>query len=207
MDLRKATAWAVLAALAAGVAVAQEPAEPVEGADTRGAAVKQLVEQGNKQMQAARYDAAMEAFEQALALDPRSREARFGLGTTHIQREEFREAIRVLEPMMEQYPDDYFLKNNIAWLYATAKDHSVRNGARAVALAQEALLIAPRDYHVWSTLAEAYYVSGRYERALRAAEEALRLVTESTGDPQNIREYRDQIAKCRKAVEAMSLLE
>jgi len=78
--------------------------------------------------------------------------------------EQYRPALDILEAMTAEFTNDYSLKNNIAWLYATAKDHSIRNSSRAVAYAQEALLINPLDYHIWSTLSEAYYVGTQYDK-------------------------------------------
>lgn len=154
-----------------------------------------------------RMEAAIDAFQQILAADPASRKARFGLGNTYIQIHRYQDALAVLEPMIQEFPEDYALKNNIAWLYATAKDPLVRDGRKAVRYAQESILIAPRDYHVWSTLAEAYYVLGEYEKAYRAAEQALRL-SESMGVGEAAREeYSVQMEKCQRAREAMSVLE
>ncbi|MFH0954276.1 MAG: tetratricopeptide repeat protein [Verrucomicrobiota bacterium] len=150
---------------------------------------------------------AIEAYKRAVELYPSDKRARFGLGTTYIQLERYRDALAVLEPMAEEFAEDYSLKNNIAWLYATAKDHSVRDGAKAVRMAQEALLLAPNDYHVWSTLSEGYYVAGQYDKALRAAEEALKLARLANAGGGSILEYRRQVDKGRKAVQAMSLVE
>lgn len=150
---------------------------------------------------------AVEMFHAVLKKDPANKRARFGLGTAYIQLQNYREALAVLEPMADEFPEDYFLKNNIAWLYATAKDHSIRNGAKAVRYAQEALLIAPKDQHVWSTLSEGYYISGQYDKALRAAEEALKLGMESAAGAEGVEEYRRQVEKNRRASQAMSVLE
>lgn len=103
---------------------------------------------------------------------PRDKEMRLGLGTLFYKLERYTEALAILEPMLVEYPDDYAVKNNLPWLYATAGDPAVRNGQKAISLAQEALLIQPDNYHIWSTLSEACYVAGAYERATRLALEA-----------------------------------
>lgn len=166
-----------------------------------------LVEHGQRLAAEGKLMEAIEIHKQALALDPNDRRARFAMGTSYIQAELYSNALAVLEPLTVEYPKDYFLRNNIAWLYATAKDHRVRDGAKAIRMAQEALLLAPNDYHVWSTLAEGYYVAGQYDRALRAAEEAFRIARQAGATAGNIIEYRRQIDKSRKAVQAMSLVE
>lgn len=169
--------------------------------------VRALVEHAQQLSAQGRLSEALAAMKQAVDLDPKDRRARFGLGTVYIQAEQYSDALAVLEPLTVEYPKDYFLRNNIAWLYATAKDHRVRDGAKAIRMAQEALLLAPNDYHVWSTLSEGYYVAGQYDRALRAAEEALRIAQQAAASAGNIIEYRRQIDKSRKAVQAMSLVE
>lgn len=170
-------------------------------------AIAAEVERGYDQMRMGRLETAIATFNGVLRQDPTNRNARFGIGTVRIQQERYKDALDVLEPMVAEYPQDYFLRNNIAWLYATAKDTSIRDGRKAVKYAQEALLLQPRDYHVWSTLSEGYYVAGQYDRALKAAQEAQNLAQESGGTQENIEEYRRQVEKNTKAVQAMSVIE
>ncbi|NCC50736.1 MAG: tetratricopeptide repeat protein [Spartobacteria bacterium] len=150
---------------------------------------------------------AMNAFERALMEDPSNRDARFGLSTLYIQVKEYALAERMLLDMEKEFPVDYSVKNNIAWLYATASSPVFRNGEKAISVARSALLIAPRDYHVWSTLSEAYYVNGQYEHAQRAAQEAFWLAHAAKAPLSDMHSYRDQLRKCAKAAQAMSLME
>lgn len=169
--------------------------------------ISQLLDKAYKQIDYGAVQDAVAMFNDILKRDPGNKRARFGLGTAYIQMQKYKDALAVLEPMTKEFPEDYFLKNNIAWLYATAKDVSIRNGAKAVRYAQEALLIAPSDFHVWSTLSEGYYISGQYDKALRASEEALKLSLESPTGADEAEEYRRQVEKNRKAAQAMSVLE
>ena len=189
----------------AAPAAASAPAEAA--AATNETEASQMADRAYELSQSGDLAGALDLFRQALAMEPENSRAVFGIGTVYIQMEKYREALAVLEPMSAKKPGDYFLKNNIGWLYATAKDHSIRDGAKAVRMAQEALLVAPADFHVWSTLAEGYYVSGQYDKALRAAEEALRIGVMVQGPGAATDEYRRQVDKCRKAVQAMSVLE
>ena len=150
---------------------------------------------------------AVSLFEKALAQMPANRRGRFGLSTALIQSDKYKEALVILEQMLKETPRDYVLMNNIAWVYATARDVRTRNGARAVALAQDALLINPIDCHVWSTLAEAYFISGRYDKAQRNAEQALRLGQETNADAKLLEQYQLQVERCRKAAESSKILE
>ena len=169
--------------------------------------ISQLVYKAYKRIDYGNMREAIRMFNDVLARDPVNKRARFGLGTAYIQLQQYKDALAVLEPMVKEFPEDYFLKNNIAWLYATAKDFSIRNGAKAVQFAQDALLIAPGDFHLWSTLSEGYYISGKYDKALRAAEVALKLSFDSATGAASVEEYRRQVEKNRKAAQAMSVLE
>lgn len=153
------------------------------------------------------YEEAETLFLKAMDIAPGYKEARFGLGTLYIKTREYENALDLLEALMAEYPNDYFIKNNVAWVYATAEDYSIRDGERAVRLAQDALLSQPGSYHVWSTLSEGYYVIADYEKALRAAEQALRLGQANGASSENMEAYRDQLRKCARARQALSLIE
>jgi Flp pilus assembly protein TadD len=169
--------------------------------------ISRRLDQAYGNMSRGRYQEALAQFRSVLKFDPASHRARFGLGNVMIQLQQFEEARNIFEALVVEQPEDFSLKNNLAWLYATAKDHRIRNGARALELAQDALLLAPTDFHVWSTLAEAYYILGQYSRAQRAAQIALDLASAQKGTERNVEEYRRQTEKCRRAAEAMSIIE
>ncbi len=142
-------------------------------------------------------------FREVLEDNPGSRPALFGLGTVLLRMKEYDEAIRILEPMMEEYPEDFSIFNNLAWLYATATDPDINNPERALNLARKALMLAPRNFHVWNTLSEAHYVSGNYEKAFRIAQQALRLSREQNAPISRQREYQQQVEKARRAHQGM----
>lgn len=179
-------------------------AEPPENLNPE---VEAIVDEALAAMNRGQVDDAITGFRKTLTMDPRHRRARFGIGTALIQMFRYREALDVLEPLAAEFPDDFFVKNNIAWVYATARDLGVRDGAKAVRYAQDALFVAPNSYQVWNTLSEAYYVMGEYERSARAAEEAVRISTAANVAPASVQDYRRQAEKARRAARAMSLVE
>jgi tetratricopeptide (TPR) repeat protein len=146
-------------------------------------------------------EAAISVYERILEIDPTNKVARYVIGHVYIEAKQYALAESTLSKMIEEYPDEFQLKNNLAWLYATAEDPSFRNGKMAIQLAQEAMVIAPYDHHVWSTLSEAYYVTGQYEKAYRAIEQmkmlAIRFGKNLT--PEMVEEYTEQIQKCQRA--------
>lgn len=154
------------------------------------------------------FEAAVDAYERILEIDPSNREARFVVGHVYISAKQYAKAEASLTKLIEEYPDDFQLKNNLAWLYATAEDPAFRDGEQAIRLAQEAMVLAPNDHHVWSTLSEAYYVTGQYEKAYRAIEHMVRVARRYGRNmpPEMLEGYYEQIEKCRRAWDSEKVL-
>ena len=56
-------------------------------------------------------------------------------------------------------------------------------------------------------MSEAYYRNGQYIKAYRAAQQALLLAQEQKADGPRLADYDEQLAKCREAVDAFSLID
>ena len=79
-------------------------------------------------------------------------------------------------------PDSAILENELALIFATAADGSVRNAAQAVRLAERACTLTNRARPKFlATLAAAYAEAGKFSDAVAAAEES-RSLARSTGD-------------------------
>lgn len=156
-----------------------------------------LIARGHDLMMERQWTNAIAALNRALALSPNNEVARFGLSTAYIKAGRHADAAAVLEQLLKDFPENPAVRNNLAWVCARAADPKIRNPARAVSLAQEALIAAPADASIWGTLAEAYYASGRYDRALRVARCALRIGMASR-DP-NQDEMQELYQRCRLA--------
>jgi Flp pilus assembly protein TadD len=78
----------------------------------------------------------------------------------------FRNAIR---------PDYALANNDLAWLLATCADPKFRNSQEAVALAERAVQLTPKDGNYWNTLGAARYRAGDYRGAITALEKAMAL--------------------------------
>ena len=152
------------------------------------------------------YDEVIPELEQILTELPGDRGVRMLLSSAYQQSGRYASAEKLLRELVAEFPNDYTICNNLAWMYATARDPAFRKAGEAVKLARVALVIAPADHHVWSTLSAAYYADGEYERALDAAEQALFQV-QKMGRQENLLTYTDQVDRCRKAVRTMSILE
>jgi tetratricopeptide (TPR) repeat protein len=123
-------------------------------------------------------------FQKALETNPDNVEARSYLGLAFAQKGEVRQAIAQFQRILETNPDHLEVCNNLAWLLATASDSSLRNGAKAVALAQHAAGLAGRDNPaILRTLAAAYAETGNYGEAIATARRALELAVKQKNDP------------------------
>lgn len=142
------------------------------------------------------------AYERILELEPKNIAARNLLSTAYISTKEYAKAEEMLNSLIEESPDNFQLKNNLAWLYATAENPAFRDGQKAIELAQEAMVLAPYDHHVWSTLAEAYYSAGQYERAFRTINHMVE-VGRRFGKgitKEMVESYNKQVRKCKRAL-------
>jgi tetratricopeptide (TPR) repeat protein len=169
--------------------------------------INRWLREGARQMQLQRFDKAVATFEQVIAREPENLQARFGLGTALIKLDKPREALVVLEKLAADHPSDFTTLNNLAWLYATTTSTEVRKPARAVELAQQATFLAPDNVHVWSTLAESHYAAGNYQRAYRAALQAVELSRQLPLPEDKQEDYWNLAERCRKAAAALSVVE
>ncbi len=78
-------------------------------------------------------------------------------------------AFRLYRRLLERFPDDAGLKNNIAWIRLHSTDPSIRDLDRALEEAREAVFARPSDPNIWNTLAEVYLARGDREKARRRA--------------------------------------
>ncbi|MFB0521407.1 MAG: M48 family metalloprotease [Desulfatiglandales bacterium] len=107
-----------------------------------------------------------------LTESPENVEIYRGLAYIYHRRENPAKAQWAYENILKLNPDDGLALNNLAWILATAKDASLLDYPRALALAKRAVGIE-RSPTFLDTLAEAYYVNGFHEQALQTIKEAL----------------------------------
>jgi tetratricopeptide (TPR) repeat protein len=129
------------------------------------------------------WDAAIVCYRQATKIDPRSADACADLGMAYLKKGETREAMDSWQQALAINPGQLSVLNNLAWLLATATDPSLRDGARAVALATQASqLSAGGNPVILHTLAVAYAAEGNYRQAATTARRALELASSQKKD-------------------------
>ena len=130
-------------------------------------------------------DEAIAHFQQALRLQPNLAEAHNGLANALLRKGRVAEAVTHYEAAVTAVPNHPYLLNNLAWVLATCPDATIRNGARAVQLAQKAeQLSGGKDPILLGTLAAAYAETSQFTQAVATAQSALALATAQTNAPQ-----------------------
>jgi tetratricopeptide (TPR) repeat protein len=138
---------------------------------------------GNALASEGQLDEAIAHLRKALKFKPNYARAYSSLGLVFFQKGEIKEAIGTWEGGLEVKPDQADVQNNLAWLLATAPDASLRNGTKAVALAERAShLNGGSNAPVLHTLAAAYAEVGRFGDARTTAQRALDLAVAQKND-------------------------
>lgn len=122
------------------------------------------------------FEAAAVHYGAALRHRPDYAQAQYGLGLALLGLGRTREAVERLSMTVERWPDYAEALTTLAWTLATSDDPAVRDGARAVALAQRASeLSGGESPQALDTLAAAYAESGDFEKATQTARQAVTL--------------------------------
>jgi len=123
-----------------------------------------------------KFKDAEEDFGKALILDPRLTNALAYRGLCREKSGNEKGALEDYTRAIQQQPDDVSLQNNIAWLYATAKDAAVRDNVKALVHASRAAALSKeKNATVLDTLARAYFVNGKAKEAAETEKKALEL--------------------------------
>ena len=134
------------------------------------------VKLGEFLMQQGRGDEAVAQWKQAIKLRPDDAVAYYNLGTAASQSGRVAEAVAYYEQALDLDPDQVEADNKLAWILATSPLPVLRNGPRAVALAQHANQLARgRNLGVLGTLAAALAEAGRFPEAVATLRQALPL--------------------------------
>lgn len=163
-----------------------------------------LMDAGVQYADEGEYAEAERAYLRALEADPNNADIRFRLSTLYIQMKQYAKAVALLEVLTKEFPENPAFHNNLSWVYATGGE--MKNGRLALRHAREAILSTPVQASLWNTLAEAYYVSGQYDKALRASEYAIALLTFQRAAEKEIAPFEEQRAKIQRAGKGYKML-
>jgi len=134
--------------------------------------VAALVYQADALMRTGEAAKAVALYRDALAKSPGSGRLEMSLAMALVRSGEFKDARAVLETAASAQPDNYAIANALARLLATAREAQLRDGPRALSLAQR-VFEATRSPEVGQTYAMALAENGRFDEAVKLQQETL----------------------------------
>jgi len=145
-------------------------------------------------LQKGRVADALVHYRKLLELQPDNIEVHNIVGTVLIQQGRIREGAEEWQKVLAIEPDNGNALSNLAWVFATSPDDALRDGTKAVQLAEEALRISGRRIPIiFRTLAAAYAESGEFSKAIQAAQQGIELAN-SQGNSDLATELQGNIA-------------
>jgi protein O-mannosyl-transferase len=133
-------------------------------------------------------------YQKLLELQPDNIEVHNIVGTVLTQQGRVAEGVEEWEKVLAIQPDNGNAMSNLAWVFATSSDQSLRDGPKAVRLAEQALrLSGGRIPILFRTLAAAYAESGEFSKAIQTAQLGIELAN-SQGNPGLATELEGNIA-------------
>jgi len=124
---------------------------------------------------------AVELVDPVIAADPKNWKALRIRGDALLGLGKHREAIAAYDAGLKIEPKDAGLLNNLAWVLSTSPDDAVRDGSRAVELADKACQTTNyRAAHIISTLAAAYAEQGNFAEARKWSHKALEIAADDS---------------------------
>jgi Flp pilus assembly protein TadD len=131
--------------------------------------------------------------QQAVEVEPDYTPAHYNMANTLLKMGRAEEAVSHLQKVLTIDPNDAEAANNLAWVLATWPEERIRDGGKAIELAQRARHLMPGRAPIFAaTLAAAYAETGRFSDAVKTAEDTLQWATTS-GDKALADEIRAQI--------------
>jgi tetratricopeptide (TPR) repeat protein len=137
------------------------------------------IDAGGTLLEMGRAEESLAHLQIAVAVEPRNGAAQANMANTLLQMGRADEAVSHLEAVLAINPRDPDALKNMAWVLATSPEPRIRDGAKAVELAERAYRADTTNPFIAATLAAAYAECGRFPEAIREAERALRLANDS----------------------------
>ncbi len=120
-----------------------------------------------------RLEASLSEYDRLLRIDPAASRARFGYTAALIRLNRYQEAGDRVAEAMDLYPNELSFARMAARLFAAAPDNRVRDGRRALEIAQTLLSRQPRTIELAETMAMASAEMGQYSAAVLSQREAI----------------------------------
>ncbi len=126
-------------------------------------------------------DDAMRVFQEALVLMPGSADAHYYLGKALVLAGHVADGLDQWKQALRNQPDSLQVLNDMAWVLATSRDDSLRNGEEALPLARHAAqLTSEQEPAILGTLSAVYAEMGQFDKAIELGQRAADLATQQS---------------------------
>ena len=139
---------------------------------------------------------AIEDFDKVIILDRRSSSAYVYRGLCRMEGGDYQRALFDYKKALELNPKDASIHNNLAWLYATAKDEKFQDKLKALEHAVKAVEFSnDKNAEILDTLARVYFINGKINEATETEKKALKLEPNNERFKENLKEYEKAMIK------------
>jgi tetratricopeptide (TPR) repeat protein len=123
---------------------------------------------------------AIETYTHLIVVDPQNVSAFRGRADAYLSQGKQAEAIADYEAALKLDAENSGVLNNLAWVLATSPTNELRDGKRAIELAEQACKVTEfKQAHILSTLAAGYAETGDFESAAKWSQQAVDLGPEA----------------------------
>ena len=144
-----------------------------------------------------KYELAISDFDRAIKLNPKYAKAYLNRGLAYSNKGDYELVIPDLDKAIQLNPSNAKACNNLAWILATHENAKLRDGVKAVHLAEQACEL--EDYKAASTLdtlAAAYAETKQFDQAVKTARRALQLAR-NAGEEELARKIQNHLESYR----------
>src|SRR4030042_2704016 len=132
---------------------------------------------------------AIEDFDKVTILEPRSSSAYIYRGLCKLKGGDYQGALNDYKRALEMNSKDPSIHNNLAWLYATAKDEKFQDKLKALEHAAKAAELSnEKNAEILDTLARVYFINGKINEAIETAKKAMKLEPNNERFKENLKE-------------------
>ncbi len=142
---------------------------------------------------------ALELLDPLLEADPDNDEMLRIKGNLLLALNKHSEAIKTFEKVLQTSPEDEMVLNNLSWVLATSPIDMLRNGRKALELAEKACKLSEyKKAYILSTLAAAYAELGDFDKAIEWSNKCLEIAEKDPEDKDRLDELKKELESYKK---------